>query len=337
MAMKAKASSEGASFTNYVGVGSFRVLGVNPTKKELEEFYGREMQKEPEYLKDMVDTMDGDKPYKQLRVTYMLQADPAKDIDPKNKASREANTALTSPLKTTINFFLDSRYMFNREKTKVKVIDKYGRTAWATIEQAKNHQIPVYSNGPARLDADYRPMYRGEDELLNFIINYLNIDPIDVYNKNTGEVITNSHPEDCEAGLYKIKDYFKGDISELKEHCTYMPDNRLKVLVGVKTDDQGRTFGTTYTRMTLRNGAQSYNRFKDSVEGNAQYLQGAVFSDASDGSIENLHEYHENVKETDFSSTENNDPFAQAAAMPEAGSDLPFDAPSDEDPFSDMN
>ena len=338
MAMKANASAQGASFKNYVGVGSFRVCGVNPTKEEMEKFFARTFEKEPEYLKDMVDSQDNNKPYKQLRVTYLIQADPAADIDPKNKASREANAALTEPFKTTITFFLDSRYYFKADKSKVQVIDKYGRTAWVTPEQCKNHQIPVYSSGPAKLDADYRPAYRGEEELLQFVVNYLNVTPIDTYNSNTGIWMTNPHPEDCEQGLYKIKDYFNGNISELKEHCGYMPDNHLKLLVGVRTDDQGRQFGTVYTRMTLRNGAKSYTKLKDKIAGDAQYLNGAVFSDASDGSITNIHEYVENVKETNFNSasTASDDPFAQAAALPE--DDLPFGSPdnTDSDPFADV-
>lgn len=340
MGMKANASAQGASFKNYVGVGSFRVISANPTKAEMEKFFGRSFDKEPEYFKDMVDSQDNNKPYKQVRVTYLIQADPAEDIDPKNKASREANAALTEPFKTSVSFFIDSRYCFNREKSKVKVIDKYGRTAWVTVEQCKNHQIPVYSNGPAKLDPDYRPAYRGEEELLQFVVNYLNVTPLDTYNRNTGTWMTNPHPEDCEQGLYKIKEYFTGNVSELKEHCGYMPDNRLKLLVGVRTDDRGRQFSTVYTRMTLRNGAQSYTKLKDDIDGNAQYLQGTVFTDTADGSITNIHEYQENVKETNLNNapTASDDPFAQAAALPENdANDLPFGESSDEDPFAGTN
>lgn len=337
MAMKANASAQGASFKNYVGVGSFRVIGVNPTKAEMEKFFGRSFDKEPEYLKDMVDTQDNNKPYKQLRVTYLIQADVPGDIDPKNKASREANAALTEPLKTSITFFIDSRYFYNKDKSKVQVIDKYGRTAWVTIEQAKNHQIPVYANGPAKLDADYRPTYRGEEDLLQFVVNYLNVTPLDTYNKNTGTWMTNPHPEDCEQGLYKIKNYFAGDISELKEHCGYMPDNRLKILVGVRTDDQGRQFGTVYSRLTLRNGAQSYTKLENDVEDNSQYLNGAVFSDDPEGKITHIHEYVENIKETNLNNAPatSADPFAQAAALPEDG--LSFGESNDADPFANVN
>ena len=332
MAIKANASSMGATeFKKYVGVGSFRVLGVNPNKAELEEFYGRTMDNEPEYLKDKQDANDNNKPYKQLRVSFMIQAD--KEYED-GKPIKD-NAVLTDPLKTTVNFFIDSRYFYNRDKTKVQVIDKYGRTAWVTIEQCKNHQIPVYSNGPAKLDADYRPCYRGEAELTSFILNYLNVTPIDTYNSNTGQWMTNPHPEDCEGRLDKIKDYFTGNVSELKEFCTYMPTNRVKLLMGVRTDDQGKQFNTVYTRMTLRNGAKSYTRLKDDIDGN-QSSQDTVWSNDPIGVISELQEYKENVKETDLSNTSSADPFAAAAAIPEAGSDLPFDGPNDSDPFAGM-
>ena len=322
MAIKANASSQGASdFKKYVGVASFRVLGVNPTKAELEKFYGREQQNEPEYLKSKVDEKDG-KQYKQLRVSFMLQAD--KEYE--NGKPIEANAALEDAYKTTINFFIDSRYFFNNDGTKVQVIDKYGRTAWVTIEQAKNHQIPVYKNGPAKLDSNYHPAFRGEAELTQFILNYLNVTPIDTYNKNTGEWITNSNPEDCEGNLYKIKDYFNGDISELKEFCTMMPNNRVKLCVGITTDNEGKQYSTVYSRLSLRNGSKSYTPFRDAIAGNNS--TNTVYSDDPAGLISDIHEYKEVVKETDFAY---NDPFAASSAA----SDLPFGAEND-DPFANM-
>lgn len=331
MAIKANASSQGGEFKRFVGVGSFRVLGVNPTKEEMEKFFGREVQKEPEYLKDKVDENDGNKAYKQLRVSFLVLAD--KEYED-GKPIKE-NAALPEELKLTANFFIDSRYNYNRDKTKVQVIDKYGRTAWVTIDQCKNHQIPVYSNGPARLDADYRPAFRGEEELTQFILNYLNVTPIDTYNNNTGQWVTNPHPEDCEGQLAKIKNYFTGDVSELKEFCTYMPSNHVKLLVGVQTDDQGRQFMSVYTRTSLRNGARSYTRLKDEIDGSqSSTIKNTVFSNDPIGVIKEIEEYKENVKETNLNAPAVDDPFAQAAALPEAGSDLPFGDPTDEDPFA---
>ena len=333
MAIKANASSQGSNIKSFVGVGSFRVLGVNPNKAELEKFFGRAVDKEPEYLKEKEDANDGNKKYRTLRVSFMIQAD--KEYE--DGKVIEANKNLKEPLKKTINFFLDSRYFYNKDKTKVQVIDNFGRTAWVTIEQAKNHQIPVYKNGPARLDADYRPAHIGEAELTEFVLNYLNVTPIDTYNSNTGEWTTNPHPEDCEGRLEKIKDYFAGDISELKEFCTYLPTNRIKLLLGVEPDDQGRLNNNVYTRLTMRNGSKSYTRFKDAIDGDKAYLESqgkefnAIYSNDPIGVIEDLKEYDDSAKETDLTKTpvESEDPFAQAAAIPESGSDL-----GDADPFA---
>lgn len=336
MAIKANASSTGAGFKKYIGVGSFRVLGVNPNKEELERFYGNTKDEEPVYLKEKQDANDNNKTYKQLRVSFMIQADDPAHVDKNNMATKKTNEALTEPFKTTVNFFIDSRYFYNKDKSKVQVIDKYGRTAWVTIEQAKNHQIPVYSNGPAKLDKDYRPAYRGEEELTRFILNYLNVTPIETYNRNTGQWVTNPHPEDCEGRLESIQKYFNGDISELKDYCKYLPTNCIKLLVGVRTDDNGREFGTVYTRITLRNGSNSFTVLNDSLNVNKDYLQDTVFTDDPTGNLTNIHEYKENVQETDLSKAPaaDDDPFKQAAALPE--DDLPFGGSDDKDPFADV-
>ena len=336
MAIKANASAQGADFKKYVGVASFRVLGVNPTKEELEKFFGREISKEPEYIKKKVDEKNN-KEYVQARVTFMIQADDPEtvaQVNPLDKESAKTNKALKTPYKTTVTFFIDSRYMYSQDKDKYQVMDKYARTAWVTADQCRNHQIPVYANGPAKLDAEYHPVFHGEDALTQFIINYLNVTPIDSYNKNTGQWITNPHPEDCEANLYKIKDYFKGDFSELKEYCVLMPTNYVKLCVGVQTDDQGRQYNTVYSGMSLRNGSSSYTRLKDAIEGDSYGTKNTVFSDDSAGIITNIHEYEEVVKETDFGGAD--DPFASNAS---SGDDnLPFgDAGSDTDPFASMN
>lgn len=336
MAIKANASSQGAGeFKRFVGVGSFRVLGVNPSKEELENFYGNSRETEPVYLSDAVDDRDGNKPYKRLRVTFMIQADDPSNVSAENKETARTNAALKEPLKTTVSFFLDSRYFYNKDKTKVQVIDKYGRTAWVTIEQCKNHQIPVYSNGPAKIDKDYRPAFRGEEELTEFIDNYLNITPIETFNRNAGQWITNSHPEDCEGWLEDIKTYFTGNVSQLKEYCGYMPSNCIKLLLGVRTDDQGKLFNTVFTRLTLRNGSNSYTRFKDAID-SLQNAQNTVWSNDPIGVIKNIEEYKDSVQETNLNNvatTDSVDPFAQAAAIPEAGSDLPF---GNDDPFANM-
>lgn len=325
---KAKASTEGGSFKQFIGVGSFRIIGVNPTKEQLAAFYGRDVQNDPVYVSDKTDA-DG-KGYKQARISFMIQADLLNEEDKPIKA----NEKLTEPFKTTVNFFVDNRYRYNKDNTKIQVIDKYGRTAWPTIEQAKNHQIPVYSNGPANLDKDYRPALRGEAELIEFIINYLNLTPVQNYNQSTGQWTMSAHPQDSECMLDDLQNYFKGNFKELADICKMIPTNRVKICMGIRTDDEGRQHNVAYTGCTLRNGVNSYTKIKDTIDGSKQAggLQNTVFSDDNAGVIQNIHEYNANVKETDLSKPASvDDPFA-------GGDGLPFGAPdnNNDDPFADV-
>ena len=75
---KTKESTEGASFKRYTGIASGFVRCVNPTKKELEEFYGREIENEPSYIKKAEDN-DG---IAQIRIDFMFEANPASDLHP---------------------------------------------------------------------------------------------------------------------------------------------------------------------------------------------------------------------------------------------------------------
>lgn len=156
-------SSEGSSIKRYIGVASVAVLAINPLKEELEKLYNRTLENAPEYLGET--EINGTK-VPQVRIDFIVKADPEKYLDANNQ-----------PLDfvSRVSLFIRKAYRYNRDNTKVQVIDKYGRTAWVTIEQAKAHEVPVYSNGPANIDKDYRPAYVGEEELIKFLIAYLNI------------------------------------------------------------------------------------------------------------------------------------------------------------------
>lgn len=140
--------------------------------------------------------------------------------------------------------------MMNRDATKVKVVDKYARTAWVTQDEFKNKLIPTYANGPARIDKDYRMLYQGEEELLMFVKNYLGILDVDEYADGTWRM--RSNPEDYTAGFNEMEKWFKGDISEIKSAISMMPDNYIKLLFGVRTTDEGREYQDVFTRASQR-------------------------------------------------------------------------------------
>ena len=275
-------SSEGGSVKRYIGVASVFVLGVNPLKEELEKFYGRTLDNAPEYLGE---TEVGNTKVPQARLDFIVKADPEKYLD-------EHNQPLNFVSK--VSLFIRKAYRYNKDNTKVQVIDKYGRTAWVTVEQAKAHEVPIYSNGPANIDKNYRPAYIGEEELIKFLIAYLNIPSCQRYIDGKWVMNDADKLSDSEASLEHIEDYFKGDFSELKTIIGYQPNNKVKVLFGVRNTDDNKQYQTVYTRMFLKNGVSDYSKLDKDVK----ETQNSGALSTSEFDCTELHEYI--VESTNF-------------------------------------
>lgn len=286
-------SSEGGSIKRYIGVASVSVLGVNPSKEELEKLYGRALDNAPEYVGEA--DINGEK-VPQVRLDFIVKADPDKYLDANNQ-----------PLDfvTKVSLFVRKAYRYNKDNTKVQVIDKYGRTAWVTAEQLKNHTIPEYTSGPANIDKDYRAAYVGEEELIKFLIAYLNIPACQRYVDGKWVMNDASKLADSEALLEHIDDYFKGDFTEIKTIAGYQPNNKLKVLFGIRNTDDNKQYQTAYTRMFLKNGVTDYSKLDKDVK---QTQESGALS-TSEFDCTELHEYV--VEQTNF-------------AGAGAGSEMPF-------------
>jgi hypothetical protein len=279
-------STEEVSFKKYIGVASVNVLAVNPTKEKLEEIYGRELSKAPEYTEET--EINGEKVAK-VRIDFVIKADNEKYKDADGKPVE---------LISKISFFLANRYKYNSENTKVQVKDKYGRFAWVTVEQAKNHEIPQYSNGPANIDKNYKPAYDGEEDLINFVKTFLNIPSCQNYIDGKWVMKDADKLADCEASLDHISDYFKGDTSELSTILSYQPTNKVKVLFGIKNTNDGKQFQTVYNKMVLRNNVRDYGK----LDANVKETQSRGSMSTSEFDCTDLHEYV--VKATDLSKEE---------------------------------
>lgn len=287
---RGKESTDGENYKKVIGVGSVYVLAVNPTKAELEKLYGTEIEKEPEYVGEVEVGEDKHK-VPNVRLNFIVKTDAEKHgID----------------LTTNISFFLRREARYNRDASKVQVIDKYGRTAWVTTEQLKQHEIPVYKNGAANIDKDYRPCYVGEEELTNFVKSYLNIPNVMRY--VNGSWVMNSNPDESLSRLDHIEDYFKGKFTELKEIINLQPNNRVKCLFGVRTNDDNRQFQAVYTNMFLKQRVTDYS----SLDKDLQERKAAGAYSNTEFQVCDLKEYE--VQATDFSKT--------------SASDLPFDEPT---------
>lgn len=226
---KTQESKETQEFKKYVGVGSSFVVAVNPTKKELESIYGRELPNDPEYV------ADGDNG-KEARVTFIVKTDP------------EVNNGIE--MINRVMFTLRNAPAYNRDQTKVQVIDKFGNTSWANSEDAKAGRKLLSSNGnPLKIDNSYRIAAHGEPELVNFLKIYLGVE--DAFKYVNGSWAKKDDEENYVFGLEKVKDYFKGDFTEIKEAIALQPNNKVKLLYGVHTTDEGKQYQTVATRLNM--------------------------------------------------------------------------------------
>ena len=218
-----------SGFKRYVGVGSTYVKGVQPTKAEIDEFFGYESQAEPEYVKD---TDNG----KEAHITFLVQTDP--------------ETCNGIELKSRAMFTLRATPAYNKDQTKVQVIDSYGNHTWVNAEDAKAGKAILLPNGnPQKIDTKYRMACVGECDLVDFLKKYLCIQ--DAFNYVNGTWVKKDNADECVFGLENIKDYFKGDFKEIKDAIALQPNNKVKLLYGVRTNDEGKQYQTVCTRGDL--------------------------------------------------------------------------------------
>lgn len=243
MAFSAKSSTGESNFKRYIGVAPVKVLAVNPTKSELEQIYGTPQENEPTYL-----GKDEKSGAATARIDFIVKTVAEKcGIDTISRVS----------------FFLQNQPLVGSKSGKTQVIDKYGRTAWATQEELANHTIPQYSNGAADIANNYRAAFVGEEQLITFLKAWLGVKNPFSFDKN-GNRLPAKDLSDCEAYLEHIKDYFNGDYSELKELCTYVPENIVRVLFGIRNagDNQYQTIFNEYFQKA---GASNNNSFEKKV------------------------------------------------------------------------
>lgn len=234
----------------YIGVAPVFVLAVNPTKDELEKIYNNTSDNAPEYLSK---TEVNGKEVEQVRIDFIVQT------------NTERSNGID--LKTKLSFFLTNMPKYNRDGSKVQVINKYGETTWLSIEDAKNKVIP--SNLSWFEAADIRPAYIGEAELTIFIKKYLNI-PNKSYRKSNGELVELENKADAEARLDCISNYFKGDFSELKTIASLLPNNEIKCMFGVRTTDDGKMYQAVYSHEFVKNNVTDYSKLDEDLQNRKQ-------------------------------------------------------------------
>lgn len=301
---KGRISTEAQEFKRYIGVAPMFIKAVNPSKAEHEELFETELEEAPVYTGTKSDN-DGNE-FQTARISVVFKPDTEK-------------IGFDMPL-VTMALFLENRPRYNADKTKVQVIDKYGNTGWPTIEEAKAHAtILKNKNGEdynSNLDKDYRPAYVGEEDLMNFVKTYLNIPNRLTYDRDTKTWGPNTKvkAEECECRFDNLAAVFKGDFSEIKDALGFQPTNKVKVLLGVRTDaESGKLYQAVYTKKFLSNAATNYSSLDREIQDMIANAAANGRTLTTEYDVNAVHEYV--VSPTQF----------QAATT--ESSDMPFEAP----------
>lgn len=289
MAVKVGKESVEGSFKMYKGMAAFNIVAVNPTKAELEALTGRELENGPEYVGKT------DEGKEQVRVVFY------------GKTAPDAKLNNGIEMLIPISFMLTKDYRVGQTSGKYQIIDKFGRTAWATKEEVQSKAIPQYTSGPANISADYRLAWQGEEFLIDFLIQWLNIPGPAVYKDKVWVMKENT--DDSEVSL-DMAALFKGDVKELKELVTLAAAYTVKGAVGIRTVDNEngtRQYQAVFTRKFAKNAVTDYSRI-DAAITEFQNAGGAPNTEFSTQPL------HENVVEATSFTAPDNDPLGAATA-----------------------
>lgn len=301
---KGTESQEAKEFKRYIGVAPVFITSVNPDKKEHEALFNTTLDEAPKYVGSVEDN-DGNS-YDNARIQIVLKPDAEK-------------IGFEMPL-ITMALFIQNRPRVGANSGKTQVIDKYGRTAWVTEAELATHAIPMYSNGPADIDKDYRPAYVGEEDLIEFVKAYLCIPSVTTWDNNLKKMVPNTKvkPEECECRFDNLDKIFKGDFSEIKDALGFQPTNKVKVMLGVRINpEDGKMYQAVYTKRFLRNSATNYSSLDKELQEMIKNATSNGRTLSTEYSATSVHEY--SVEATTFTPTE--------ASIP--SENMPFDVPSD--------
>lgn len=229
---RATVENSGFAKTLFTGITPLKVLAVNPDKKELEAIYGRELEKTPEYLSA------DENGVKKIRFDFIIQTVPTDAL------------GVNIEVVDRVSYFLEDKPNVS-QGGKFQVINLYGETSWATKEEIQAKKLP--ENMSFYDTTGMRPAFKGEEDLVNFLKQFLGI-PNKGFN---GKFIPNI--ADAEIQLENIKDYFKGNIREITNAVDSLKDtNKFKLLAGVRTTDDNKQYQAWFTQKPLKYGVTDY-------------------------------------------------------------------------------
>ena len=221
------------TFDKYIGVALCHLEAVNPTAEELSKILGRESTVSEATSKVEVNAIDGTKKEgKQVMLSFWFSFQNGDE-------------------KVFINHkvYLKSGVRFKTDKSKIQIVDGYGRFAWATIDEYKGNVIPMYTDKntgqlkPANICKKYRAALDGEEELITAIIALLGLNKP---SKKVGDTFVSLTDEEleqradefaCGFEAEDIRKILEGNVKPIRDAINER--NEVKVILGVSHKESG--------------------------------------------------------------------------------------------------
>lgn len=207
----------------YIGVASVSILCVNPSNSVLRK-YGWEISDDADEPKYSYLKQNDNGEYEQYaRVRFLLRINDLED----------------KPV-VPYDIWIRPDFIVGKNTGKCRVIDSFGRCAWATKEECKTRAIPQYSSGPAAISNDYKGCHPGQEKLIALLFKYLNITPLQIFDKKANNWVNSKNPG--RLTIDNWKNLCDGNAEEIAEYLSLQPDNRVKVIFGVRTTEDNKTY-----------------------------------------------------------------------------------------------
>jgi len=220
---KGEEIKEGSAVKLYTGVENFRVVAVNPSKEEMEKMYDRELNFTPEYVgTTKVTDSDGEREVNQIRLDFFL--------------ANEDNS-----ITTKVQFYVADTH-HRSTSGKYKCINSFGRDIWLEKDAVQTKTLP---DNLSWYNADgVKVAKRGETEMISFLVNLLNLP----FNLDKVSDVSEAYARIDKAEWAKI---IGGDVTLLR-NIVAGTNNKIGILLGVKTTGEGKLRQTALNNHTLR-------------------------------------------------------------------------------------
>lgn len=220
----------------YTGKLIAKVIAINPTLQELKAL-GINYKEEINYTTETTVEAETERiinKYKATRIDVWIKGDPSD------------NAVLKEPIITKVSFWLEAR-PWESKSAKVQWLNKFGQTSWVP----KGIDISEFETPSFFKKEGTKIAMRGEENLLNWLRVYGNIDSDAVCSLNDAKLIA------------------EGNVSELHGYHQQLAENKAVYLLGVNTNGYqvvyNQRFGRTYEKNNagwIKSLEGQYSQFK---------------------------------------------------------------------------